>query len=207
MNKARKNITLLIIPLFWILGLSCKKNLSTYYQDPNNPLLAVFSNKGYNIMTCLIDGQSWQTYDRTISSFGGLHSEVRLQRIVTSSLQDTLIISWHGHYSNNNNASSDINLILPVAKGFRQRDLNSFEGKRIIIDSSNGFFAYTPLQSNYYVNGGLGTIYFQKFQIDSIAVNYYSGEMSGLLQTSVGSTVISNGRFDHSIGNGQLQFN
>jgi hypothetical protein len=206
MKKAGNYISPVIILLCWVFGLGCKKNLSAYYEDPNNPLLAVFSDKGYNIMTCLIDGQSWQTYDRTISGIGGLHSEVRIQRIVTSSLYDTLIISWHGHYRNNNDASSDINLILPIAKGFRPRDLNSFDGTRMVIDSSNGFFAYTPLQSNYYVNGGLGTIYFQKFQIDSIAVNNYSGEMSGLFQTHVGSTVIANARFDHSIGSGQLQF-
>jgi hypothetical protein len=184
--------------------MGCKKNLSSFYADPANTSLSIFSNRGYNIMSCYMNGQAWQTDNRTVGGFGSTHNEIYICKLVTNGLMDTLIISWSGHLKSVNFGSDNISLLMPVAKSFRRNDLISFEGKRIRIDSTNGFFAYTNGSYGYGSNAGMGTIYFEKAHIDSVSYNYFSGRFSGLFEAKIGQDIITNGRFDHDLWGDQV---
>ena len=202
----------------WLLLLltGCEKNESYYYADNDYPGVAVFSNTGYNVLSCFIDGTPWKTQARrTGNGFGAAYiSELAIYRIKTVSLLDTLLITWQG---GNDNASQygSIILVLPVAKQFQWTDIAAFQGKRIIIDSTNGYFSVGQYYYNYYNYNypsfnGKGVIYFNTARIDSVSPNYTTGRISGLLEAHFypGTAFehnITSGRFDDNISAAELR--
>lgn len=197
--------------LFVLTG--CKNNESFYYADNETPGVAIFSNTGNNVLSCFMDGVPWKTLARrTSNGFGSSYiSELAIHRVKTTSLLDTLLIGWQGA---NDNASqyNNIILVLPVAKQFQWKDIAAFQGKRIIIDSTNGYFSLGQYYYNYtypFFNGK-GVIYFNIASIDSLGPNYTTGRISGLLEAhfypgTMFEHNITSGRFDDNITAAELR--
>jgi hypothetical protein len=88
---------------------------------------------------------------------------------------------------------------------------NNLEGKRMVIDSTNGYFStYNndrgALQSAY--RKGRGVVYFNRAFVDTtLRANdtLYSGKISGLLEVKFDSLEFKNGRFDHQLENNQIK--
>ena len=197
---------ILILPaLYILLCTGCKREVVTnYYADEQTPELAILSNKGNNLMTCFFDGVPWRTQDRIV----GYHpqTELAIRRIHTSSTMDTITIKWDSDYN-----QYDIQLSLPVSKNFEWKDFSSYAGRRIIIDSSNGYFSL--IQNSYFnVGNGKGTIYFNMASVDSVSPINIKGRISGLLEAHINLDFIANphlvnitsGRFDDEIGGFEL---
>ena len=183
----------------------CTREVVThYYADEDAPGAAIFSNTGNNLMTCFFDGQPWRTMDR-ITGYRG-QTELEIRRTHTSSLLDTITVKWAGNYS-----QYDIQLTLPVAKNFEWKDFSAYAGKRITIDSSNGYFSL--IQNSYYNMGnGKGTIYFNTAYIDSTGPTNIKGRIAGLLEAHINLAFVTNpqvvnitsGRFDDDISGFEL---
>lgn len=184
----------------------CYKNETHYYDDTVIPGLAIFSNTGNNLMTCQLNGHSWKSRKREYG-YGFNRIEMDLRRIKTASATDTLLITWYGDVQNQD--QYDISLSLPIAKNFQWKDVHALEGKRIAIDSSNGYFLLSRDRYFTYL-GGKGTIYFNSMAIDSLSPSNVNGRMAGLMQANfIGlnpSYQLSNGRFDNNITIDQLRY-
>lgn len=153
----------------------------------------------------MVNGQPWKTVNRYIGGgFSGLgiNNEIIIQKLVTNSTTDTLIITWFADY---NFSPINIGLMLPIPKNFRPKDFAALQGKRIQIDSSNGVFFYSDSRSYPFNNTGKGTIYFNRASLDSTAIAGISGTFSGLIEADLPGTRIRSGRFDHSITGSQLR--
>lgn len=182
---------------------SCYKDLTHFYEDPQTPGLSIFSDKANNIMTCYIDGQLWRTYDRRTAGFSTPpFYEVFVTKIAGTATEDTLMINWLGRGNNN---FYELILKLSMPKNFTSKDFNSLQGKRLHIDTTNGYFT----NSEYYQTAnlvGTGNIYFHLAELNSIGLNSYQGRMSGLFDADFGAIKIGNGRFDHEIDSSQVNF-
>lgn len=206
----RTTIPSFLFYIFLFFGTAgCTKETSHYYPDKQTPGTAIFSNTGNNVLSCFIDGRPWQTISRSvvIALFSRPIYEVYIQKQITGSTLDTLSILWEGHYNNDQNGRQFISLVLPVAKNFSLSDLSAMEGKRISIDSSNGFFT-VDLQgvSQSGNQRGKGTIYFNRLRFDSSGTGYHSGRMAGIFEADFGSFKITSGRFDHNLDAAQVRF-
>jgi len=186
-----------------VLITGCEKNESVYYKDPDTPGVAILSNKGNNLLTCFMNGLPWKTLPRTIKyGFGSSVSELEIRRIKTNSLTDTLTITWRTDASNQD--QYDIVLTLPVAKNFQLKDMVAYQGRRIEIDSTNGYFSLNQSYSSFSSYNGKGVIYFNTANVDSTGIDNITGRISGLLEanflpgTPLSQTVTS-GRFDDNI--------
>lgn len=189
---------------------SCYKNETKFYEDEQSPGLSIFSDKANNVMSCYINDKPWRTNDRIfrggIGVFGGTHYEVYFNHQITTSTQDTLMITWYGRFENDStNTLPTIRLVLPVSKSFSYTDFNSFQGKRLTVDTTNGYFSFSNA-SSYNVMKGSGTIYFHFAELDTVATGIYTGRMSGIFEADFGSIKINKARFDHSIDDAQLGF-
>lgn len=188
----------------------CEKNESFYYSDNDYPGVAIFSNTGYNVLSCFMDGTPWKTLARrTGDGFGAVYiSELAMRRIKTTSLLDTLLITWRS--SDDNTIQYDIILTLPIEKQFQWKDIAAFQGKRIIIDSTNGYFSLGQYYNSYTSFNGKGVIYFNTARIDSLSPDYTTGRISGLLEAHFypGTPLahnITSGRFDDNITAAELR--
>lgn len=186
-----------------VLATGCEKNESFYYADPQTPGVAILSNKGNNILTCFMNGHPWKTLPRTINyGFGRSTTELQIRRTKTNSLTDTLTITWRTDASNQD--QYDIVLTLPVAKNFQPKDMAAYQGKRIEIDSTNGYFSLNQSYSSFSSYNGKGVIYFNTANLDSTGIDNITGRISGLLEANFypGSNIaqsITSGRFDDNI--------
>lgn len=181
---------------------SCNK--TNFYADAENNGLAIFSNTGNNIFTCYVNGQPWRTQNRTTGSLSGPISEVHLSIQPDSSLRTYLVISWYGFFKNNNFNVGFISLYLSVPAGFSSNDLNNFEDKRILLDTTIGYvIANIDGITNNTLGVGTGSIYFNRANYDPTSS---SGELSGLLEADFPSFKITNGRFDHQLTPFQVNF-
>ena len=205
----QRNRNLYLCGMLFLVAAGCVKETSYYYPDKQTPGTAIFSNTGNNVLSCFVDGRSWQTKSRSVN--GGFFShpvyEVYFEKMLSSGAMDTLLIIWEGHYSGDQNGQEVISLMLPVAKNFKLSDLSAMQGKRLVIDSSTGFFAVN-LQGLFPVDRqrGKGVVYFNTARFDSTSVGYYNGRMAGLFEADFGSFKITSGRFDHNISSSQVRF-
>lgn len=201
--KIFTSIAVVIAALIFLTG--CTKNETHYYQDNNAAGLSIFSNTGNNTFSCFIDGSAWRTVDRTS---GGILSrnvyEVQIRKQFFDSLTDVLSITWEGYYVSDKNNSGDISLNLYVPKNFSYNDFSAMQGKRLIIDSTNGYFL-AALGANDV--RGTGTIYFNTANLIANSVSGNGGSMSGLLEADFGSFQLTSGRFDHNLDAIQIFFN
>ncbi len=186
---------------------SCSKNETQFYTDDEQPRLAIFSNKSNNILSCLIDGKSWRTPDRTTSGFiANTRYEVYIDKQTSSNAQDTLLFSWTGYYINESQNGATLILKLPVAKDFSVLDLDRLALQRIQVDTTNGYFSSSiPELANGSVKAA-GNIYFHTAQFDSIGIGVYAGKISGLFDADFYPKKITSGRFDHFIEPRQIHF-
>ncbi|CAN5722023.1 hypothetical protein BH11BAC3_BH11BAC3_38820 [soil metagenome] len=200
--KTGYTICNLFIAITLLVLTGCTKNITKYNADSEDPGLAIFSNKGNNLMTCYVNGKPWKTTDKKTTSTGpGLIPEVVIRRMMTNSTQDTLIFSWLGDYQvNGPQAIAQLNLLLPIPKTFTIKDIAALQGQRLSIDtlSNNGAFAISSTVS------GNGNIFFETVKIDSISPGNYFGQLSGLLDANLPGYAITRGRFDHSLSLGQF---
>jgi hypothetical protein len=204
-NSGIKNIGLLLLSVFIIAG--CSKNETTYFADAEDEGIAIFSNTGNNLLTCFIDGKPWRTISRTTSGFNPRTSyEVDIVKQITSSLQDTLSISWPGYFSTDSLNPGSLTLLLPVAKNFGYKDFSALQGRRLQIDTINGFFSTSISRLNTSNRKGSGSIYFHAARLDSIGPNAYTGNISGLFEADFATFKITKGRFDHTIVPQQVFF-
>jgi hypothetical protein len=202
------NNLLHIALLFFFIGtmLGCSKNETKFYNDDQANGLAIFSNTDNNLMSCYIQNQPWRTRDRVSGGFiNHTTYELLINKQVTSGTADSLIFTWYVNPALNSTLNGDISLVLSVPKNFGYRELSALKGQRIALDSINGYFTFSPILGN--TGKGIGNIYFQNIQIDSIGPNNFTGHMSGLIDAKfAGGITMSNGRFDHYITADQIQF-
>ena len=197
-----KRLVFLIAPILLITG--CTKDYTNYYPDDEDKGVAIFSSTANNVMGCFIDGKAWRTGSRTTSLFSPPRYEVYITKQNTSSLLDTLSISWSGYYAENKDMPAYLELILPVAKTFNYLDLSALRGQRLQLDTTNGFFSTSIPGLNNPNSKGRGHIYFHTARFDSISPGVFKGTMSGLFEADFGSFKILRGRFDHNITEDQV---
>jgi hypothetical protein len=197
-NICIKKLLFFSLPFFLLAR--CSKNYTNYYPDGENDGLAIFSNTANNLLTCYINGKPWRTQDRNTSLFGRPKYEVYIDKLVTNSPLDTLYIQWTGYYAADKNNQGTLTLILPVAKNFSYKSLNTLQGQRLHIDTTNGFFAFNSSEK------GSGNIYFHTAVFDSVSPSFYRGSISGLFDANFIATKITKGRFDHGITSEQVHF-
>jgi len=183
-----------------VLLLSCRRNDTRFYNDNDHPGISIFSNTGNNVLSCFIADRAWRTVDRT-TSYGRITYEVFIRRSSSNLVKDTMEISWHGFYADSGYRGDQLYLYLTMPHNFTYKDFRSLNGQRLHIDGSNGYFASTLQNQNV---RGMGNIYFNTAQIDSIAPGLKRGEFSGLFDITFPSLKIANGRFDHTLTTEQL---
>lgn len=204
-NNFIKNLLLLLFSSFIIWG--CSKNYTKYYADGEDKGIAIFSNTGNNLASCFIAGKPWRTVSRTSSGTRSFTNyEVEITTLQARPAKDTLIIEWRGYYEADKNGIGYLSLHLAMPPNFSYKDLSALQGKRLSVDSSNGFFVLSNPTFNTNNKIGKGTIYFQTAQFDSSFVGGYSGKIAGLFEADFSSFKITRGRFDHFISPEQIRF-
>ena len=199
-----KVITGLLLICFFII--SCSKNETRYFADNQNNSLPIFSNTGNNVFTCYINDSPWRTINRiTPGLFSPATSELYIFKQVDSIMQNFLVMQWWGYFQNNALGEGTISFYMHVPPDFSNKDIASLQGKRISIDSTQGYF----ITSIYGLNSsekGTGSIYFNRASFDSTAAGVYTGSLSGLLEANFSTFKITSGRFDHQLSPMQVQF-
>jgi hypothetical protein len=181
--------------------------VAAYYDDAENPGIAIFSNTGNNILSCFVNGKSWRTASRITYGISARTSyEVYITKQSASALQDTLLISWNGYYPTDSLGQGTLNLTIPVAKNFSYKDFAGLQGQRLQIDTTTAFFTTSISGLNSGNIKGKGNIYFHIAQLDSIGPGAYMGKMSGLFDADFSAFKITRGRFDHIIDPQQVNF-
>jgi hypothetical protein len=205
----RSNFTLVIFFLLLLVffNTGCSRNATQYYDDAENPGIAIFSNTGNNILSCLVNGKPWRTASRITYGIGARTSyEVYITKQSTNTLQDILLISWNGYYPADSLGQGNLNLIIPVAKNFSNKNFAALQGQRLQIDTTNAFFTTSISGLNSGNIKGKGNIYFHIAQLDSIGPSAYMGKMSGLFEADFGAFKITRGRFDHLLNPENVHF-
>lgn len=198
----KKNLLLGCLAVLTLLG--CRADYTEYYADREDEGLAIFSNTNNNLMSCFIAGQPWRTASRTTAGFSvRTNYEIEIERQATFTAKDTLVIQWRGFYQANKNSEGYISLHLALPSGFNFKDLSDMQGKRMIVDSSSGYFE-TAVYNSPPIKGN-GSIYFHTARFDSVAVDTYTGNMSGLFEADFNSFKITRGRLDHFITPEQIR--
>ena len=204
-----KNNNVLFFSLLFAFSItlfSCDKNQTKFYGDDQANDLAIFSNTQNNVMSCYVQNQPWRTTDRTSGGiFGRPNYELFINRQVTSGAKDNLVFTWYVNSNVSSTVNGDISLTLAIPKVFGYKELSAFKGQRFALDTLNGYFTFSSVQSN--LIKGTGNIYFHDIQVDSIGAGNFTGRMSGLLDAKFGSSsTLTNGRFDHNIEAAQIRF-
>ncbi len=194
-------ITQTIVVLFF---LSCTKVDTTFYEDKYNNKLSIFSNKGYNIMSCKIDNEPWLTEERILKgnfALGPSTYEVYIRKEGLFAVGDYANFSWPGKYAKSAIGSDNINMYIKLPQANSLLSLNQFNKKRIALDTINGFFRTLIVgsPSQTYYSKKTGIVFFETLQIDSLGPNNFRGKISGLFETSDTILKITKGRFDHEI--------
>jgi hypothetical protein len=183
----------------------CGKNHTSFYEDTDNKGLGIFSNKGNNVMTALVNEIPWKTKDRIEDGRTyKIDYEIYLKKQKTNTAKDTLILSWLGPYINSFTYNY-INLSIAVDSNFTYKDFKtSFNGKRLLIDSCiNGYF--TSNFNNIRAKGN-GVIFFQTAVINTNSITANDNKLAGLFNTKIGTTIINDGRFDHELNGLTINF-
>ncbi len=179
--KINRLVSFFIVIACSLVLFSCTKNRSRFLEDSTADGLSVFSDKGFNIMSCYINGNAYKTNNRT--SYYGLGSRTDYELYVRKRVTDTaelLVFSW-----------GSIELVL-IKDTFSIDDFLDLQNQRIQIDGTNGYFR---------VNGeqGTGIVYFHQAVFIPSLTGGGTGHLSGLFECSTPSITVSRGRFDHSL--------
>lgn len=192
--KKAATIKWMVIIAVSIFVTGCKKNHTQFFEDEHAEKLSVFSDKGYNVMTCYVNDIPFRTTDRITNGtvFNGMTREVQLVKEMYNTDSDTLFITWYG---DGRSGFSSISLVMPVQKDFSISDFYGFNGKRMAINGVNGYF----IANNYREEKGTGNIYFHSAIINRYDTLGTSSKLSGLFEAILPSYKITKGRFDHSL--------
>jgi hypothetical protein len=193
---------------FCVLSLSlfllgCGKNSTNFYEDPNKKGLSIFSDRGNNLLTALVNEIPWKTRDRiTDGRTYKTDFEIYIEKQKSNTLKDTLSISWLGPRINGS-TYNNITLRIAVDSNFTYNDFKTnFSGKRLVIDSStNGYFSTNF--NNSRVKGN-GVIFFLRAGINTTTPN--DNILTGLFSTKIGNTIISDACFDHDLNGITVNF-
>jgi hypothetical protein len=196
--------------LIFLFFSGCIKNQTKFYEDVDSNGLSIFSNTGNNLLSAYFKNKVWQTKDRISYTTGSIY-EITISKFHYGLSPDSLLISWTGKSEDNRDYQYQVLqlfIAVPSNTDFTYFK-NYLEGKRIVIDSTKGYFKTYNNYSFPRVNAkkGMGLIYFNKAYIDTtIRFNdtLYTGKISGLLEAKFDSIEFKNGRFDHNLENGQL---
>ncbi|MDE3248418.1 MAG: hypothetical protein KGO82_07165 [Bacteroidota bacterium] len=175
---------------------TCSKNLTDYYPDPATNGVAIFSDQGFNLMTCLLDNQGWKTRDRYSYAFPPTSFEVNLSTDNSDPIADTLHIRWFGALTNSNGNSDEVELVLPVHKSFKAVELSGLQGQRIELKGPAGYVNVVIASSGQRLRG-TGRVYFNRFHFEQGGVS--QNLMAGLFDADLGTIKIKSGRFDHEL--------
>lgn len=182
----------------------CSKSLSNYIEDDQTPGLSIFSDKGFNILSCYVDGVRWRTVDRlqylNSSEPPDIYYELTINKAAQSGSNDTLVFLWEGHFNDPYINRRYLKLTLSVKKDFNKKDFSALQGKRLVIDStSNGYFSTDINGANMELKGN-GAIYFHTAAFDS------TGNMAGLFETNINGMKFTKGRFDEDLDMRNVHF-
>lgn len=189
----------------------CSKNNTKFFEDDETNGLSILSDKGYNILSCYVNNSPWVTRNRFRSSTGFTTYELEIVKQRTNTLKDTLIFTWVGSYDQANQYKS-LRLHIAVDSSFTYKDFKTeFNNKRIFIDTTvNGYFK-TNINTSF-VNSnmprvkGSGVIFFKEASINILTSKLDENIMTGLFSAKIGTTQITNGRFDHALHELPIEF-
>lgn len=186
----------------------CTKEYTNFYADGQEDGLAIFSNTGNNLMTCYMNGVPWQTRPRAITTFivSGRNYELYIRKQNYNGVMDTLSFEWPGDVTANANNQGTVSLSLIMPKGFGYKEFNALQGKRIAVNSTNGYFNSAIASLNPLNVQGTGFVYFHTALLDSVAPGFYTGKMSGLIEADFNGKKLTKGRFDHTLETQQVFF-
>ena len=218
--KLYNNTFIFSLVVFCLAG--CNKPRD-FFPDPYNPGLSRFTSRGYDIVSAYINDTAYANpYINSTGLFSvstGSNSPVSINVIHTSSLSDTLSISWQIAYSDSGIESNppyySLSLLMPVPKSFSEIDFLRFQGQRFPLDSAtnisiqlNSINYYT--NGNYYYNAnpltGPAGIYFVSISaVPGDTTGLFS--FSGLFDGSIGNNIsITKGRFDFYINPSEINY-
>ncbi len=199
----RKHIYLLLLPVL-LLVTGCGKQ-SYYYPEEDGGGLSIFSNKGFNVFTCLLDGRGWKTVDRDYGRRGS-GSEFDIKKQFPGGDYEQLVLTWTGGYMNDPNQYESIRLVLSLPAGFGMMEVNALSGKRIALDGVNSYISYEAPSGAPSVQGP-GTVFFQTMAVSQqLSDGNYTLKTAGLLEASLDSLQLTSGRFDHKYSTGTPPF-
>lgn len=195
-----------LFPLLLLIG-SCTPK--PFFEDPSDPGLTRFTNRGYDAGSAYINDQAWVT---GYSSFGG--TDASLIADTNLNRKDSLYLSFTGEYKPGLPGLQpewrnyyQLLIALPVKKNFSLGDFLQWNGRlfpadttQVTIYLSNGF----PPEAPSFVRGS-GKIYFTHIQALSDPTQILG--MAGLFEGKIGDSIsITRGRFDFRLGENQLIF-
>ncbi|HET6995713.1 MAG TPA: hypothetical protein VFI06_12060 [Chitinophagaceae bacterium] len=199
MKKALlKNLLLIFLLSFELTG--CYKR--NFYEDPDDPGLSRFTNRSYNVTSAYINSEPWvSVFSGSLS--GAYHTSIFWDS--TSASRDTLHITWRGEFSDQSlsflSPWSDwrfLSFSMPVKKNFSKEDFLGFNGKIFPADSTTVTVTLSPYEfiSPAPSVSGTGKIYFVKVNAGPHDREF---TISGLFEGTLGSVLITKGRFDYRI--------
>jgi hypothetical protein len=198
-SRLLKNLLLFFLLSFELAG--CYKR--NFYEDPDDPGLSRFTNRGYSVTSAYINSEPWVSlFSGSLN--GAYHAHVF--RDSTSATRDTLYITWQGEFTDRVppplSPGGDWNYLtfsIPIKKNFSKSDFLNFNGKIFPADSTTVtvFLSRYEQPSLGTSISGTGKIYFVKVNFGSTDREF---TISGLFEGSIGGSVqITKGRVDYRI--------
>lgn len=180
-----------------------------FFEDPSDPELTRFTNRGYDAGAAYINDKAWVT---GYSSVGGYDASILVD---SNNLgKDSIYLSFQGEYKPTLSGVqpawryySQLLIALPVKKNFTRSDFLQWNGRLFPADTtqvtvylSNGFPPFSPTFLR-----GTGKLYFTN--IYSITQPQVLLGMAGLFEGKIGDSItISKGRFDFRLGESYTSF-
>lgn len=203
--KQKEKYILVISCIAFFIGCNKPRN---FYEDTNDPGLSRLTSRGYDIITCYINGQPYiNPYQHYL--FGGANSTVYIEKVETASVKDTLRISCNLRKAGtdlSNSPTYNLAILVPVDKKFSVKDFKGLQGKRFPYDSSTKISIQLS-ESPFSNTSGSASIYFIKTAPENNSDSTNGFSFSGLFEGKIEPDInITKGRFDFSIYPGEFNF-
>jgi hypothetical protein len=205
MRQSNQLIIILIACVALFMGCNKRRN---FYEDTDDPGLSRLTSRGYDIITCYVNGEPYiNPYQHYL--FGGANTTVSIQKIETASAKDTLRISCDLRKAGtdlSNTPSYNLAILVPVEKGFSFKDFEGLEGRRFPYDSTTKISIQFS-ESFTSTTSDSASIYFIKTAPpnNTNASNGFS--FSGLFEGKIEpATYITKGRFDFMLYPANINF-
>jgi hypothetical protein len=190
-----KNFIILISCLALLIGCNKRRN---FYEDTDDPGLSMLTSRGYDIITCYINGEPYiNPYKRYL--FGGANTIVYIQKVESAAAKDSLRISCDLKRAGTdltNSPTYSLVLLVPVKKNFSLEDFKALQSHRFPYDSSTKI-SIQLTENTFSGPSGSASIYFIQTapQSNSNSTNdfFFSSLFEGRIEPG---TDITKGRFD-----------